>query len=76
MTAPQPPDDQERAPSLWQTISSVAASFFGVQSSRNRKRDFSKGKPVHFIVVGLAMTVLFVLVIWTAVKLALRSAGL
>lgn len=68
--------DDPAPPTLWQTISSVAASFFGVQSARNRQRDFSRGKPVHFIIVGLLMTAAFVLVIWVAVRLALRSAGM
>ena len=66
----------DAAPGLLQTIASVAASFFGVQSARNRERDFTKGKPVHFIVVGLAMTLAFILVIWAAVRFALHSAGL
>lgn len=73
-TPGQPPE--EPPPSLWQTIASVAASFFGVQSSKNRKRDFSKGKPLHFVLVALGMTVAFVLVVWVAVRLALHSAGL
>ncbi len=69
-------DENEAVPTLWQTVVSVAASFFGVQSSKNRKRDFSKGKPGHFIVIGLVMTALFILTVVMAVKLALRSAGL
>lgn len=73
---PRQDEDSVRAPTLWQTVASVAASFFGVQSSKNRQRDFSKGKPAHFIVIGLVMTVLFVLSVVMAVKLALRSAGL
>ncbi|SFF30356.1 Protein of unknown function [Fontimonas thermophila] len=61
---------------LWQTIVSVAASFFGVQSSQNRQRDFTRGKAGHFIVVGLIMTALFVLAVGLAVRLVLRHAGL
>ena len=61
---------------LWDTIKSVAASFFGVQSSKNRERDFKHGKAAHFIVVGLVATVLFVLAVVLAVRLALRQAGL
>lgn len=75
MSAPQRPND-DASPTLWQTIASVAASFFGVQSSKNRQRDFSKGKPGRFIAIGLIMTVLFVLGVWLAVRLALRSAGM
>lgn len=61
---------------LWQTAKSVAASLFGVQSSRNRHRDFSRGKPVHFIIVGVAMVGVFVGGLWLIVQLLLRNAGL
>lgn len=70
----KPPED--RPQTLWQTVASVAASFFGVQSSKNRERDFSKGKPLHFILVALVMTLVVVGVVWLAVRLALSSAGL
>lgn len=76
MSEPATPPPDERPPTFWQTIISVAASFFGVQSAKNRQRDFQRGKPVHFIVIGLVMTLLFVLAVWTAVKIALRSAGM
>lgn len=39
---------------------SVLASAFGVQSSKNRKRDFARGNPIHFIIVGILFTVVFV----------------
>jgi len=55
-------------------IRSVAAAFFGVQSNRNRERDFKHGKPVHYIAIGAAATVLFVLVMWGVVKLVLVLA--
>ncbi|MCB1821803.1 MAG: DUF2970 domain-containing protein [Candidatus Competibacteraceae bacterium] len=56
-------------------ILSVLASFFGVQSEKNRTRDFQQGRPIHYILVGLIMTLLFILAVLVAVKLALRSAG-
>ena len=71
MSQPEPPRQ-----TLWQTIASVGAAFFGVQSSKNRERDFKHGKASHFIVVGLAATGVFVLVVWLAVRLALRQAGM
>lgn len=74
MSAPTP--EGQKPPTLWQTILSVGASFFGVQSSKNRERDFTKGKAGHFIVIGLLMTALFIGVVVLAVKLALRQAGL
>jgi hypothetical protein len=38
----------------------VLAAFFGVQSNKNRERDFTSGKPWVFIMVGLVLTVLLV----------------
>ena len=55
-------------------VRSVAAAFFGVQSNRNRERDFKHGKPIHYIIIGAAATVLFVLVMWGVVKLVLAFA--
>ena len=73
MTDPGPPED--KPPGLRQVISSVAASFFGVQSSKNRRRDFTHGKASHFIIVGAIATVLFILAVMIAVRIALRQAG-
>ena len=68
--------EEQKPPTLWQTIASVGASFFGVQSSKNRERDFKHGKAAHFIVIGLIATAVFVGVVILAVRLALRQAGL
>ena len=62
-------------PTLFQVFKSVLASFFGVQSGKNRERDFQHGKPSQYIIVGLVLTVAFIVVIWLAVKLALNLAG-
>ena len=71
MAQPERPPPQ----SLWQTLSSVGASFFGVQSSRNRERDFTRGKASHFIVMGLVATLVFVAAVTLAVRFALHQAG-
>ncbi len=63
-------------PSLIDTVLSVLASFFGVQSEKNRQRDFAAGKPVVFIGVAIVLTVLFVLSLIVVVKLMLRNAGM
>ena len=68
---PRPP----APPTLWQVIASVAASFFGVQSSKNRERDFKHGKAAHFIVIGLLATATFVGLVIMLVRLALHQAG-
>lgn len=70
-------DEQDGAAmTLWQTVQSVAASLFGVQSSRNRHRDFARGKASHFIIVGVVMLGLFIGGLWLIVQLLLRNAGL
>ncbi len=61
--------------SFWQVIKSILAAFVGVQSDQNRQRDFQHGRPVHFIIAGLLLTLLFILIVWGAVKLALNTAG-
>jgi len=45
--------------SFFQMMQSVAASFFGVQSSKNRERDFKNGNYKHFILIGILMTALW-----------------
>ncbi len=65
----------EKQPNFFQVVLSVLASFFGVQSHKNRERDFTHGKPEHYIVAGLLMTVVFILLIWGVVKLVLSIAG-
>jgi len=61
-------------PSLLDVFKSVIASFFGVQSEKNRKRDFEKGEPVQFIVVGLILTIAFIFMMFAIVKLVISYA--
>ncbi|GAB3681664.1 DUF2970 domain-containing protein [Salinisphaera aquimarina] len=68
-------DTRKPAPTLWQTWMSVLAAFFGVQSSANRERDFTRGKASHFILLGLLATALFVGVLVGIVTLVTRLAG-
>ena len=58
-----------------QVVLSVLASFFGVQSAKNRERDFTHGKASHFIAVGIILTAVFVITIIGVVKLVLSLAG-
>jgi len=58
---------------IWQTVGSVLAAFYGVQSSASRQRDFSSGDPLTFIVVGLVLTAMFVGVLLGIVKLVLHN---
>lgn len=62
-------------PTFMQTFKSSLAAMFGVQSSATLKRDFTRGKPSHFIFMGIILTALFVLTVWGVVKLVLSVAG-
>jgi hypothetical protein len=68
------PVGQPRRMSFWQTVASVLSAFFGVQSSKVRQRDFSSGDPLAFIVIAVAMTALFVLILISVVHLILHFA--
>jgi len=67
--------EEEKKPTLWQMTKSVLAAFFGVQSSKVRERDFSKGNPLHFIIIGIVATTIFVLVVYGVVRLVLATVG-
>lgn len=56
---------------FFQIVGSTMAAAFGVQSSKNRERDFTQGKASHFIVAGIIFTVLFALTVFTVVQLVL-----
>jgi hypothetical protein len=76
-TETAPDSAKEASPkrlTAWQIVSSTIAAAFGVQSSRNRSRDFQAGKPSHFIVAGLVFTVLFVVGMIMLVRLVLSAA--
>lgn len=66
-----PSDDKPQTLTFWQVLSSTLAAAFGVQSSKNRKRDFTHGKPSHFILMGIGFTVVFVLIMVGVVSLVL-----
>ncbi|MHB8746616.1 MAG: DUF2970 domain-containing protein [Gammaproteobacteria bacterium] len=71
-----PSTQRDAAPSFVAVLKSAVAAMFGVQSDKNRERDFTRGRPIHFVMVGLLVTALFVLVVWGLVKLVLSAAGL
>lgn len=56
-----------------QMVGSILASFFGVQSSQNRDRDFALGKAKPFIMVGILMTAVWYGVIYLVVQLVLKK---
>ena len=65
----------EGKPTFIDVVKSVLASFFGVQSDKNRERDFQQGSPAQFIVVGLVLTILFIVAMIAIVKIILASVS-
>ncbi|MBM68526.1 MAG: hypothetical protein CME43_03500 [Haliea sp.] len=71
-----PGESKHKAPLRpWQVISSVFAAGLGVQSSRNRERDFSQGRIGVFIAAGLIFTILFIIAVVAVVHIVISSAG-
>jgi len=54
-------------------MKSVFAAFFGVQSNKNRERDFSNGKFWHFLVAGIILLLLFMAAVFGAVQYLLAT---
>ena len=67
-------DKQEGGLSLAQVFKSVLSSFIGVQSNETRERDFTRGRARDFIIVGIVLTLLFVLTVFGVVKLVMTLA--
>ena len=61
----------EKKLSLIDVALSVCAAALGVQSSKNRKRDFSRGNPTTFLFFGALFTIIFVLTIIGIVHLVI-----
>jgi len=68
-------EQRKQPPSLWEVIKSVLAAACGVQSNEKRERDFTHGKPMQYIVIGLVFTLTLVLAIFVLVKLVLALTG-
>lgn len=72
---PEPPSEEldrtRNSLPLGAVVRSVLAAAFGVQSARNKQRDFSQGNYRHFVVAGIVFTILFVLTLLVVVNVVL-----
>lgn len=59
---------------LLRVIQSALSAAFGVQKKQNLERDFTQGKPAHYIIAGVVGTVLFVAILVIIVSLVTHSA--
>ena len=58
-----------------QVVGSVLMAGLGVQSSKNRERDFEQGRAGAFIAAGLVFTLLFMGTVYTIVQVVLSGRG-
>lgn len=64
----------EKPLTFLEILGSTFAAAVGVQSRARRTRDFTRGKPLHFILAGLIFAATFVTVIILVVRAVLSSA--
>ncbi len=60
---------------LLQVVGAVFWSFFGVRKGHHMAADVSSIKPLHVVLVGIALGVGFVLTLILVVRFVLASAG-
>jgi len=58
---------------IFQVIGSVFAAGLGVQSSKNRERDFKQGNIGVFVLAGIAFTLLFIGLVIAVVHMVLQG---
>lgn len=49
-----------KKPGLIALVKSILAAAIGVQTNKNRERDFTSGNPLAFIIGGFVFTLLFI----------------
>ncbi|MCB1703397.1 MAG: DUF2970 domain-containing protein [Halioglobus sp.] len=59
----------------FQVVASVFAAGLGVQSSKNRERDFKQGRIGVFIAAGIIFTLLFIGAVMFVVQMVVKGAG-
>ncbi len=69
-----PSQDKEKLKPM-QVVSSVFAAGLGVQSSKNRERDFKQGSFGVFIAAGIIFTLLFIGAVVGIVQMVLKNSG-
>lgn len=68
-----PDRDDDKPPTFLQMVGSVLAAFFGVQSKKNKERDFKHGNHKVFIAIGILMTLVFLATVITVVQIVVAK---
>lgn len=74
-TPPTPEPPPARKASLPQLVGAVFWSFLGIRKGRHMEADMSSIKPLHVILVGLALAAVFVLTLIVLVRVIIANAG-
>ncbi len=69
-------DNNDNKPGLKDILLSTISAAFGVQSSKNRERDFAKGNLKSYVISGILFVVIFISSIVALVKFIIRQAGM
>lgn len=67
--------EKEESLALWEVFQGILAMLIGVQSEKSFQRQFKHGKLHQFIIVGMIMTIIFIVHIILLVRFALNWAG-
>ena len=65
--------DEKQSLTFFEVLGSTFAAAIGVQSKANKNRDFSQGKPLHFIFSGIIFATVFVVSVVAVVRTVLSS---
>lgn len=64
------PNNELKPLSFWEVVGSTFAAALGVQTHKNRQRDFTRGNILAFIFSGILFTLGFVFAVVTVVNMA------
>lgn len=67
--------EEQTSPGFFSVILSVLAAMIGIQSDKNRERDFEKGYIGNYIFVGIVAVVIFVFTLISIVNNILEDAA-
>jgi len=68
-------ENKTSKPGFFNMVMSVLAAFLGVQTEKNRQRDFQHGSPKAYIIIGIILTILFVFGLVGLVNLVMAVAA-
>lgn len=67
------PDKPTDKPNFWSIVLSTLAAAVGIQSNKNRERDFQHHSIWPFIIAGILFTVLFVVALMLVVSWVVKA---